>query len=88
MRSHVSAVTFAILLPETDEQAGDAVLQKLHAVLQSRMDEHGWPVTFSIGAVTFLSPPSTLEQMVSEADRLMYAAKRSGKNRVQQSVIA
>jgi diguanylate cyclase (GGDEF)-like protein len=79
---------FAILLPETGEQAGDKVLQKLHAVLQNRMDEHGWPVTFSIGAVTFMSAPDTLDEMVSEADRLMYAAKRAGKNRVQQAVIA
>lgn len=86
--ARVGGDEFAILLPETDRDSGDTVLQKLHAVLQNRMDEHGWPVTFSIGAVTFLSPPDTLEQMVSEADRLMYTAKRGGKNRVQQSVVA
>lgn len=85
--ARVGGDEFAILLPETDEKSGDKALHKLHAILQNRMDEHGWPVTFSIGAVTFLSPPDTLDQMVSEADRLMYSAKRSGKNRVQQSVV-
>ncbi len=46
------------------------------------MRDHQWPVTFSIGAVTFTEQPDTLDEMIREADRLMYSAKRSGKNQI------
>lgn len=79
---------FAILLPETAEESAHIVLHKLHRVLRERMELHSWPVTFSIGAVTFLSAPRSMDDMISEADRLMYSAKRLGKDRLEQVVVA
>lgn len=87
MVARVGGDEFAILLPETAEEASRVVLEKLHRVLRERMKQHDWPVTFSIGAATFLTPPESLEQMIGEADRLMYAAKRGGKNKVEQAVV-
>ena len=34
----------------------------------------------SIGAVTYTAVPSSLESMLRQADALMYAVKKSGKN--------
>lgn len=87
---HVARVggdEFAILLPETGAEAGQFVLYKLQRVLLDIMQKNGWPVTFSIGAVTFLGQPETLEEMIQRADGLMYAAKNGGKNRIAQEVV-
>lgn len=40
------------------------------------------PVTFSIGAATYLEPPHAIDEAVQQADKLMYSVKRSGKNRL------
>lgn len=87
---HVARVggdEFAILLPETGAEAGQFVLYKLQRVLLDIMQKNGWPVTFSIGAVTFLGQPETLEEMIRRADGLMYSAKNGGKNRIAQEVV-
>ena len=56
---------FAVLLPETTEDSATAVLQKLHALLDSAMRQRKWPVTFSMGAVTFQPPPDSTQEMIS-----------------------
>ncbi len=87
---HVARVggdEFAILLPETGAEAGQFVLYKLQRVLLDIMQKNGWPVTFSIGAVTFLGQPETLDEMIQRADGLMYSAKNGGKNRIAQEVV-
>ena len=39
-------------------------------------------VTCSVGVVTFLQPPASLEGAVAAADALMYEVKRQGKGAV------
>lgn len=73
---------FAVLLPETPANSAEAVLRKLLAVLDGAMQRGNWPVTFSMGAVTFQPPPDTIEEMLSKADEAMYAAKTSGRDRL------
>jgi PleD family two-component response regulator len=41
-----------------------------------------WQVGVSIGAVTIHAPHVTLDRLIQEADRLVYAAKRAGKGRL------
>lgn len=95
MKSHSRAVDviarlggdeFAILLPETGPDPGRAVSRKLHERLVDAMRQHEWPVTFSIGVVTFIRPPATVDQMIGLVDGLMYAAKNSGKNRIMHKI--
>ncbi len=80
--ARVGGDEFAILLPETPAPAARLVLDKLRRVLLDLMRAYEWPVTFSIGAVTFTEQPDTLDIVIREADRLMYTAKRNGKNQI------
>lgn len=73
---------FAILLPETGYEPAQRVIRKVRQRLLDTMAEEGWSVTFSIGAVTFTTPPDSVHEMIKQADDLMYAAKRSGKDMV------
>ena len=77
---------FAILLPETGRDVAEVIMQKVQKINLDIMREHGWPVTLSIGVVTFTSSPSTVDETLRIADRLMYAAKNNGKNGVQYQV--
>jgi GGDEF domain-containing protein len=44
--------------------------------------KYNWPISFSIGVVSFDSPPSNLDEAIKIADTLMYQVKKSGKNNV------
>lgn len=70
---------FAMLLPETDEDAARIIMKKLYAVLQTLLTRTNWPIGFSFGVVTFPSPLDSLEAMLERADKLMYEAKQGGK---------
>jgi PleD family two-component response regulator len=52
------------------------------------MQRNHWPVTFSIGAVTFRTPPESVHEMIQRADEIMYSVKESGKNRLRQEDFA
>ena len=79
---------FALILPNTTTAAAARVLNKLLRKLNRRMQQNHWPVTFSIGAVTFLTLPESLQEMIKRADDAMYSAKVKGKNRLEQEEIA
>ena len=71
---------FAIIFPDTDPNGARHALEKLKAILASKMSEAEMPVTFSLGAVTFLSVPESADDMLHKADKLMYTVKEHGKN--------
>jgi diguanylate cyclase (GGDEF)-like protein/PAS domain S-box-containing protein len=73
---------FALLLPETDQDAALLVTNKLREVLLNSMQRKNWPVTVSIGLVTFSTPPESVEEMVKQADAVMYSVKARGKNSI------
>ncbi len=77
---------FAILLPETGRSVAETILRKVRKINLDIMQMHGWPVTLSIGVVTFTSPPSTVDETLRKADRLMYAAKNNGKNSIRYEI--
>ena len=58
------------------------VLERLRERLQQRMDTAGWPVTFSVGAVTCQQSPRSIDDLVQYADALMYQVKHQGKNQL------
>lgn len=77
---------FALLFPEAGPEATQIVVGKVHRVLDETMRREGYPVSFSIGAVTLQAPWLPVDQLVHYADTLMYAVKQSGKNAVKHEV--
>lgn len=73
---------FAIALPETNEAGARSAFNKLRKNLALAMQEHNWPVSFSIGVISFDLPPSDFDEAVKLADALMYQVKKSGKNNI------
>jgi diguanylate cyclase (GGDEF)-like protein len=78
---------FAVLLPETEAAAAETVLRKLQAMLQSKTQEQGWSISFSIGVASFLFPPESLDDIIRTADEVMYAVKTSGKNNLSVAIL-
>jgi len=78
---------FGVLLPETGHQSAQIVVRKIQEELVKEMQNQGWPVTFSIGVLTCVAPPSTVEEVVKLADDSMYEVKSSGKNGIKHRVV-
>lgn len=77
---------FAAVLPEITGGASSSVLKNLRKQLIRAMAKGGWPVTFSIGAVTFETPIATSREALRVADDAMYHVKRSGKDGIHHLV--
>ena len=64
------------------------VTEKLHGLLLHSMQPKNWAVTFSIGLISFLDPPESVEERMSQADAMMYSVKQTGKNSIATRVLA
>jgi len=80
--ARVGGDEFALLLPSTHQPEAKVVISKVKTNLVDAMKQKNWPVTFSMGAVTCVSPPHSPEQLINMADELMYQVKNSNKNDV------
>ncbi len=78
---------FVVLMPETGERPAEAVIDKVRQKVLQLEFRKQYPVTFSFGLVTFMTPPATVANMVFWADRKMYQAKGGGKNQVRAQII-
>jgi diguanylate cyclase (GGDEF)-like protein len=76
---------FAVLLPDTDVTAAHDVVGRLCQALVETTRRGGWIVGFSVGLVTYREATS-IEEMLKDADNLMYVSKRRGKNCVVHEV--
>ena len=83
--SRLGGDEFAILFPETNKENAKKAITKVQTELLDIVKKNNWPVTFSIGAVTCYHPCS-LNELIKEADNLMYAVKGSGKNRIEYKI--
>jgi len=77
---------FALLMPETGEEAALKVVSKVQT-LKDLIKQEGLTITLSIGMVTYLIPPASVDEMIKTADSLMYVAKKSGKKTIMHEVI-
>ncbi|MDX2222431.1 MAG: diguanylate cyclase [Rhodospirillaceae bacterium] len=81
---------FIALLPETDLKAGMILAERLRqAVGLQPIFSHKGPVvvTASLGLAAYLPQDKSLEDAVKRADEALYAAKRSGRNRVEIALV-
>lgn len=79
---------FAILLPVTGQTDARIVISRLHANLTAQMKQKGWPVTFSIGALTCTEAPESARELIKMADQLMYEVKNSTKDDTRFAIYA
>ena len=70
---------FVLLLPEAGDKAAKMVLDKLMGALRGAVQGR-WPASFSIGAITIDGPRTSLDRLIQQADKLVYAAKQDGKD--------
>lgn len=75
---------FAIMLPEAGLESAESILVRLRQALLEDAAIAAYPVSFSIGAVTCHADcgkgPCDVERLISEADRVMYEVKTTGKD--------
>jgi diguanylate cyclase (GGDEF)-like protein len=71
---------FTCLLPETTQAAAKKAFSKVRNLLLKSMKSHQWEVSFSIGMVTFETPPDDIKEAIKIADDLMYDVKKSNKD--------
>lgn len=86
MAARIGGDEFVVLMPDTDDEGARALLERLRAELESAFAKQNVPVSASIGAVSFVALPDSVEQLLCAADDCMYAAKRAGKNLVRVDV--
>lgn len=84
--SRLGGDEFALLLPETDQASASTVMNKLLSALTAEMQKNGWQITFSVGVLTCRTAPHTPDELLNLADKLMYQAKSSGKNKAVYSM--
>ncbi|MBV9080631.1 MAG: GGDEF domain-containing protein [Elusimicrobia bacterium] len=78
---------FAVIIPNTPPLIVKKVLQKLQAAVRGMAQANGWPLSGSMGAVTYVNVPTDTEEMLTHADRLMYEAKAAGDGDVRYEIV-
>ncbi len=78
---------FIVLLPETEHESARIFFTKMHEYLIGMAQQRRWPVTFSIGVITFVTPPGSVDDMIKSADALMYTGKHRGKDMIRFEVL-
>ncbi len=77
---------FVVLVPECDSRNAFVIAERYRQgieTLEISLNKGSLKVTASIGvAVSDSSPNCTLDSLLSEADELLYKAKKTGRNRV------
>lgn len=77
---------FAVLLPETDKEMAVEVGERLRVNIESSKVsiENGQPINFtvSIGVTSLKDKDANLDMLLSLADKALYEAKESGRNKV------
>jgi len=77
---------FAVMLPMLENESAIPFIKKLQDELLSVMQKKYWPVTFSIGVVTYNEVMESSRDMIKKVDDLMYDVKKTGKNNIRHIV--
>lgn len=79
---------FTILFPEIEPLQALAVANKLQSELMRLVAADAAPISFSIGLVSFVDPPRSVDEMLEAADKAMYIVKQNGKNAIHHETIS
>ncbi|GAB4214155.1 MAG: hypothetical protein OHK0022_52290 [Roseiflexaceae bacterium] len=86
--ARVGGDEFVLLLRVEQAALVQPLVGRIAAALNTAMEADSWPVTFSIGAVTFTSRPSSVDMLLASADALMYRIKEQGKDGIAYAVVS
>lgn len=78
---------FAVLLPHLAPEEAKMAIHRIHGQLLQQIEATTWGVGFSLGAVTCQTYKLSVQDLLNEADQLMYSVKHDGKNQVRHQVI-
>jgi diguanylate cyclase len=73
---------FAIILPQAGPEGAQVVAERLRSRIERTEVPGVGCITASLGVATFPGDASSRELLVTSADRALYLAKRTGRNRV------
>ena len=76
---------FTVILPASDIPAGKVVAERMRALIEHfpfKIDQHVLKLTVSIGVASWPASAESIKEIISEADKALYEAKRNGKNQV------
>ena len=73
---------FAFILPETPADGAEIAARKMHDHITAAVTSANYPVSFSVGVVTYDTGAVTLDALLDEADALMYHVKSHGRGAV------
>lgn len=80
LAARIGGDEFSILFPETIGTQAETVADKLQVKLDELFRENGWPVGASIGVADFPEPPESVDQILENADKRMFAVKQLRKD--------
>ncbi|WJG11312.1 diguanylate cyclase [Aliiglaciecola sp. LCG003] len=84
--SRLGGDEFALMMVNAEPTSLRLIVQRIIHDMKSYMDQNAWLVTLSIGVVSFVKPPETVELILRLSDQLMYSVKHSGKDSAKYSV--
>ncbi len=78
---------FAIISPELNKKEGAILAEKLRRIVENTRfpginHDGGEPITISVGVAAFPEDADNPTDLIRKADEALYAAKRTGRNRV------
>jgi diguanylate cyclase (GGDEF)-like protein len=79
---------FGVFLTEADPDGALSAAERLRERLVGALKERRWPVTPSIGVVTYEGVYPKTDEMIKTVDELMYAVKKAGKGAVKYEVVS
>jgi diguanylate cyclase (GGDEF)-like protein len=80
--ARVGGDEFAVLLPGTDQAGASAAIERLRANFAASRWYKELRAGCSMGCVTCVEPPAEADELIANADRLMYETKRANKGSV------
>jgi diguanylate cyclase (GGDEF)-like protein len=79
--ARVGGDEFALLLPESDEEQGWVLVERLRRYLAEALVDHRPAVGLSIGLVVYPRDGETAEALRASVDKALYTAKEAGSSR-------
>lgn len=77
---------FAILLTDADQENARLIVERLQSSLLEEMKSKEWGITFSIGVLTVMNMPESVDKLIQLTDTLMYRVKNSGRNAIRYAL--